>query len=316
MSLVPAAELRELYGASARASVSALACDVVLIAATIAGAVWISHPLTTVAAIILVGARQHALLVLMHEAAHCNLFANRRLNDVVGELLAATMFVSMASYRAEHLAHHRHLNSARDPDWIRTHDPTQRRAPDWRFPMPASRIAWLLVRDLLGLDSVQQLVDVWRYARAGRAAGSDDDAAPPSVVPGWARLLGYAVLAAVLTIVGGWWVFLLYWMVPALTWLKMALRLRYMAEHFAIPGAADGDGTRTTLAPGWQRLLIAPHGIAYHVEHHLYPGVPCNRLPELHARVSAHGGFVGDQHLSKGGFGAVLRELAQTSKSA
>ena len=49
------------------------------------GACW-PNPLTVVAALFVIGARQLGCAVLMHEAAHRTLFANRRVNDWVGQL--------------------------------------------------------------------------------------------------------------------------------------------------------------------------------------------------------------------------------------
>jgi len=45
-------------------------------------------PLMYLLAIAIIGARQHALLILMHDGVHYRLFRNRRLNDCVSELLA------------------------------------------------------------------------------------------------------------------------------------------------------------------------------------------------------------------------------------
>ena len=52
--------------------------------------------------------------------------------------------------------------------------------------------------------------------------------------------------------------------------------------------ANDSDprmSTRTVIAPAWQRWLLAPHGVNFHLEHHLLPGVPCYHLPAFRARL-------------------------------
>ena len=51
-------------------------------------AVW-PNPLTTIAALFVIGARQLGLAVLMHDASHHALFSNRQVNDWVGSWLAA-----------------------------------------------------------------------------------------------------------------------------------------------------------------------------------------------------------------------------------
>src|SRR3954469_17853838 len=50
---------------------------------------WWPNPLTFVAAVMVIGARQLGLAILMHDAAHGLLFADRRLNEWVASWLCA-----------------------------------------------------------------------------------------------------------------------------------------------------------------------------------------------------------------------------------
>src|SRR5688572_25661120 len=101
-----------------------------LIAATIGGAIWFYQftragqfsllwnvPIFAVA-ILIVGALQHHLANLAHEAVHHTLFKNRHLNDMVSEWLCSfPMFSSTFHYGLHHLAHHQFVNDpVRDPD--------------------------------------------------------------------------------------------------------------------------------------------------------------------------------------------------------
>jgi len=104
-------------------------------------------PLMYLLAIAIIGARQHALLILMHDGVHYRLFRNRRLNDCVSELLAWPHLVAARSYRKNHIAHHRYLNSEKDPDWKR-----RQGDPAWVFPKPADDLARLLFRDVSGSE--------------------------------------------------------------------------------------------------------------------------------------------------------------------
>ena len=101
-----------------------------LMAATIGGAIWF-YQLTRVGqlsliwnvpvfavAILLMGALQHHLANLAHEAVHHTLFKNRYLNDLVSEWFCSfPMFSSTFHYGLHHLAHHQFVNDPiRDPD--------------------------------------------------------------------------------------------------------------------------------------------------------------------------------------------------------
>jgi fatty acid desaturase len=89
---------------------------------------------------LLVGAGQHRLATLTHEASHYMLFRNRLLNELVSEwfcmypLLAATH-----PYRVQHLGHHQYPNDPeRDPDITQLRMSGHR----YRFPMTRWRFIW------------------------------------------------------------------------------------------------------------------------------------------------------------------------------
>jgi fatty acid desaturase len=74
-------------------------------------------PLAIVVALFLIGARQLGLAVLMHEASHRSLFANRSVNDWAGQWLCAyPIWSDTVVYRPYHLQHHAHTGTERDPD--------------------------------------------------------------------------------------------------------------------------------------------------------------------------------------------------------
>jgi fatty acid desaturase len=78
---------------------------------------WLDVPVTFFA-IILVGAVQHHLTNLTHEASHHILFRNRLWNDLASDWFCMfPMFGSTQHYRLQHIAHHQFVNDVdRDPD--------------------------------------------------------------------------------------------------------------------------------------------------------------------------------------------------------
>ena len=71
----------------------------------IVAAVWISetwwNPLIYALAVIVIGSRINGMGGLMHDAAHYRGYANRQLNDFIGEILALPTSTSMAGYRKQ-----------------------------------------------------------------------------------------------------------------------------------------------------------------------------------------------------------------------
>jgi fatty acid desaturase len=252
------------------------------------------NPLIYLLAVAFLGARQHALLVLMHDGVHYRLFRNRRLNDWATEaLLAWPCLISARAYRRNHFRHHRYLNTDQDPDWARKHGD-----PAWVFPKRPSRLASLLLRDVSGLGAIF-------FLRALRTVTSADTGASRAIII--SRYGFYLVIALVLFWTGALELFLQYWLVPMFTWLILILRMRSIAEHSAIQGSHNVYAqTRTTYVTLMERIFVASKNVNYHIEHHFYPSVPFYRLPELHALLVSKPGFY-NAHLTYTYWG-VLRE--------
>ena len=87
--------------------------------------------------------------------------------------------------------------------------------------------------------------------------------------------------------------------------------IRSVAEHF---GGLSYDNllssTRTVRTPFIEKFFIAPHNVGYHLEHHLYPGVPYYNLPKLHQLLMERGNYKEEAHITNGYTQGLLRELS------
>ncbi len=265
----------------------------VFLAAIVCHRFW--NPLLYLVSVAFIGARQHALLILMHDGTHYRLYRNRRVNDWVTELfLAWPHLVTMKSYRENHLAHHNYVNTESDPDWVRKKD-----VNEWQFPQTARSLLGIFLRDLIGIGGIKLI----------RLASSLSSAAQvPSKSFVRIRLAFYIVVVGGLVASGWGLALILYWIVPFFTWLVLIMRIRSIAEHFAIqPEPGVYTQTRTTYAGPLARLFIAPKNVNYHIEHHFFPSVPFYRLPELHALLMSRPEFARAAHLTQS-YGKMLRE--------
>jgi fatty acid desaturase len=265
-------EVRALLALDDRLSWRSIACNWALVGASFALVARWPHPLTVVAALFVIGARQLGFAVLMHEAAHRTLFRNRRLNDWAGNWLCAyPIWSDLRPYRPYHLQHHAKTWTDGDPDLALA------------TPFPITRASlWRKVwRDLSGQTG-------WKRLRAtlrrdlGRSQGRvkrNFDAGPEAL---HGVVVTNAVLLGVLTLLGHPALYLL-WVVAWLTTYSLAMRIRAIAEHAMVPDpGSDLGNTRTTLARWWERLLIAPNSVNLHLEHRLLMTVPHYHLPRLH----------------------------------
>ena len=247
---------------------------------TMALFVWMPNPITFILAVMIIGARQLGLAILMHDGAHGILCENPKLNMFLSQWFCAyPMMAETGAYRRYHLKHHMHTQQPEDPDLVLS-------AP---FPITKKSFRRKMIRDITGQTGYQQ-----RKAQILNAMG-------PSDWPLRRRLenfrdkLGRAAVAqlaifAVLAASGHWYLYFALWLLPFLTWQQAITRIRNIAEHAMVPDSNDDfRNARTTMAGFFMRALVAPYWVNYHVEHHLLMWVPCFNLPKTRAFLIANG---------------------------
>lgn len=284
-------------------SVGHIALEYVFILGAIVLSSSYSHPLTYIIAVMWIGARQHAIAIMIHDAAHYRIVKKRKANDIIAEtFLAFPLFVTMRGYRQSHLAHHRHMNTEYDPDWV------SKETPDWEFPKTRGELFFMLAKITMGVNFFWM---VRLIIKGGRP-----DAAENKNISSHGFILGrityYIVLISALTYFGWWLDYLLYWIVPMMTWLQLILRLRSIAEHFGIEhDDREYTGARTTYPNLFDRVFIASKNVWYHLDHHLYPSVPFFNLPQLHQELNKLPAFKEQAHVTHGYWG-VLKECSMS----
>lgn len=281
--------LRNLSQLSAKRALVALLFDWAVIVGCFALSLAVPHPLVWILCGVGIAARQHALLILMHDASHFRLLPGRRWNDRVGNWLCAwPLLITTEGYRANHLAHHSHLNTDDDPDWVRKHG-----REDWTFPKSKWGVVVLLLRELCGRGFLQALWSIGDLSTTKLRAAKTKSS--------WVeRLAYYAVLATGVTLTSLWIPVLLLWFLPAFTLLPVILRIRSIAEHFGVEGEHEFNKSRNLHCRWWERCLLAPHNSGYHLDHHLYPSVPFYNLPRLHAELQGVPLYAHTSHQSYG----------------
>lgn len=233
-----------------------------------------------VIAIPIIATRQQALGVLIHDGAHFLLYRNHTLNDLVSDaLLAFPLSLSTTLYRRTHFLHHRFTNTQEDPDLV-----FQDHEPDW-WEWPKTR--WgcfvLQVKALFGINSrgtVKQFIQWNPWAHMFTPISP--------AFPLRARVLLVVTTAVFYSVILHYHLIvpaLLLYVLPSVTLVNFFNHWRSVAEHIATQNTHELNATRTVIPSLWERLTIAPHGVNYHLEHHLYPSVPGPNLAKLHQKL-------------------------------
>jgi len=259
-----------------------------LIGGAFALAVGWPNPLTLVVAVLVIGGRQLGLGILVHDCAHHALFRGQRMNEVVGQWLAGwPMNISLSAYRTYHLAHHRHAGTPRDPDlgFVAA------------YPIAPSSLRRKLWRDVsgqTGLRDLRMALTRFRFAQQ------------------WPWIAFHLALAGLLAALGAWWAYALWWAATLFVYPAI-MRLRQIGEHGVVVDRCQIDprlNTATTLVTWWERLMIAPNHVNWHLEHHVAGGVPPYRLKRMHRLLMARGFYDGFDAPSRGYREVVRRATA------
>ncbi len=284
-----------------------LVADWGVIAAAMALVAVVPNVFTVAFALVVIGTRQLGLAVVIHEAAHRTLFNNRQLNDWAGNWLAAyPIYLESTMYRQHHLDHHGKTWGEGDPD----------RPLAENFPVSRASMMRKVLRDLLGVTGMKQLLGT-SYVAFKVIRGERINTGTLPLRPDRARMIRmiFGTVTTNLVLFGILWalghpMLYLLWFGAWMTTNKLVVRLRSMAEHALVPSPHPGDpfgNTRTTLTSAWERFLLAPHNVGFHLEHHLVMTVPQYKLPEFH-RMLEERGLLEDACIEKG-YLRVLRKM-------
>ncbi|MDI1431391.1 fatty acid desaturase family protein [Polyangium sorediatum] len=215
---------------------------------------------------------------LQHQALHKQGFRNGKLNEIVGILLGLPMLVSFAGYQAAHLRHHKHLGTPANEEFFDYGDP---------HGEGGSRIASLGLwfdRLMMPRHYLAVTKNLWR-ALAVRRFSSER----PEVSARMCR--DYIVmLLAILTLGAASFathasLILVVWVLPLVLVAMPVHALIEMPEHYQCDPSTTDVLRNTRTIESNVLMYWYTNGNNYHVEHHMMPRLPMDRLPDLHRAI-------------------------------
>ncbi len=284
-----------------------------LIVGALAACAAYPHPLVIVAALFILGGRQLALGILMHDTAHHAFFTNKKVDAFVGRWLAAfPLLNSWSRYRPYHLQHHGHTGTEKDPDLPITRV----------YPTSKKGLFRKLMRDFTLMSGLKNYIGIFmmhfgflKYSLGGSAKKEDRSQRNGwqwfkfAVREAWGPVVSHLILFGICFAVGYWWLYLI-WLGAMMTTAMFSFRVRAMAEHSVISvNERHKYPTRTVKANFLETLLFAPHHVNYHLEHHLIMTVPSYNLPKMH-RVLLERGFYDEHAVLETGYLNILKRVA------
>ncbi len=234
-----------------------------------------------------IGVLQYRVTLSGHEAVHRTLAWPGWLNEALGIVGQALVGVNFASYRVQHLDHHRAVTLGDDPDG-HIYGGILRAPRGWR-----RTLAWTLG------TLAEIVVKVWQKG-IGSIGRRHADAAELATIP-YSRACSLAVLAtqALLAwgcarLTGHWWGYAAVWIGPLFGVTVFLNRSRILVEHglpllSGVPAVRRGIPTVDLDPPALERWIVGPFHFHHHCAHHLHLAVPHYNLPALARALEAHG---------------------------
>ncbi len=211
-----------------------------------------------VACSLVIGFMVVGFAVMMHDAVHGLLFRSSSLNCIIGFLCGLAFLLSFSAYRVNHLLHHVHERTEKDPDDVEF-------AAGKTIPLALMYyVALLFGAYLFGV----------RAAKIGLKNANRERRI--KILKEYAAIIGF-FLIVVLTLPST--VILKIWLIPFII-ASHLISLRAVAEHSMATGGNPFTATRTVLSNKFVSFMMC--NINYHLEHHLFPGVPWYNLPKIH----------------------------------
>ena len=212
---------------------------------------------------VVAAASLHGISLFAHEAVHHTLAKNQVWNAILGAACAIPVLQNCSAYQVVHLRHHQHLGEEGDPDHYANY----------------TRWTWMVFLMNWGRLVIGYPVYIIAIPILGFKYGTLRDRVGIGL-----EILATVILAVIivhLPLPHG----LLWhgWLVPMVL-INFMVNVRGMSQHTLLPLANDEvRGTRSILTNRLVAFFMCNEN--YHLEHHLYPGVPWYHLPAVHGQL-------------------------------
>ncbi len=237
-----------------------------------------------VAAVWIIGNRQHALILLSHDGIHGNVHPNLKWNDLLTKVFCLwPLGANLESYRVSHLLHHKHLGTLDDPELVLKRNVS----PDFDLPASRARITSMYILDCIGINAIREFIppftkkilQIIRVIPNTEVQGNKDSALETSFFKRHHEQIIFLGIVMSILMYFKLGVVILMWFTAIMTSLFAVFRLQIWTEH------SGTQGTHRFHAPLWQRLFFLSHNQWYHYEHHACSIVPFWNLPRVRALI-------------------------------
>ncbi|KOC90270.1 fatty acid desaturase family protein [Winslowiella iniecta] len=229
------------------------------------------------AGVFLMGAMFAHGVELQHQVLHAQGIKNRKGNELIGIILGLPMLVSYADYKYSHLNHHKFLGTPQNKEYFDYGD---------QYGTLSFMTIWALFSRLFMIPQYYAFIKKAFIALTFQ----DYEDTTPKVSRQIRR--DYLVMILVITILTllsylyGWEIIATFWLIPFMIIASPVHALIEMPEHYQCNTESTHQYSNTRTIKSNAFMTWFTNGNNFHVEHHMMPGLPIDRLHDLHAKIS------------------------------
>ena len=225
---------------------------------------------------ILLGLMFTHMLELQHQCLHYTAFNSRVINRLTGFILGIPMVVSFEHYRQQHLFHHRNCGTEQDKEFF-----------------IRQNIKRSMTLQLLSTISLSRFLEVFKNIGAAWKRETTNPGrfvANKMLIQREYRILSLIFVGCivVLFLISRSDLILTAWVLPILLISEPLHSLIEFPEHHECDRSSKDPLKNTRTIAGSKFSFWFTNGNNYHVEHHLLPNVPIDKLPLIHKRISPY----------------------------
>lgn len=213
---------------------------------------------------------------LQHQAIHFSGFSSRALNILVGQFLGLPMLTPFHHYQLDHLRHHKYIGTDNDIEFFdRSH-------------LVAHQVSlWNLLKIIYSFNRIKKALHIFNE-RNPNYIKQEYSKSDRHIIQ--LEYIAIGVILAVVTILSieiSTLIVINAWLIPLILIAEPIHTLIELPEHFDCFKKSKKilENTRT-IETSWL-LTWFTNGNNFHVEHHLFPNTPLQRLSTVHQQIKS-----------------------------
>lgn len=220
----------------------------------------------------IIGWVYYKLYFPLHDLAHMNMFRKKATNLFFGNLISSIFATPFQAFKSEHIDHHKYHGKIEDPA-----------RHDYDIEITNKKeLVKFLIAPLFGLTVLQKLRDHYTTKSSELSINRNFDFL--------GLLFIFVIHASLFTFfydgTHGILKYLIYVIVPGLTFFLFLSRFRQFLEHHKINFGNSNTNTSNSVSRTFdlstiENFFLSSSSFKYHFVHHKHPSIPASRLAEV-----------------------------------